>query len=152
MRVRTAKIRSPYPNSTPPAAFLPPTADTHVDSFPSVATPDPTPAHYPDMVIPPKPTFSPCTFIPLLWRSTRSKHGTWTNTRYQYEVFYSSILDPSLSYQYGILSFCADIDTGFHTGLINGNNPHSYTDSHKNYPDNPYVMNIYMEMNLNTIL
>ena len=48
-----------------------------------------------------------------------------TYTRNQYEVFYSSIIDSSLSYQDDILAYHAAIDTDFQNGLINGNYAHA---------------------------
>ena len=74
---------------------------------------------------------------PLLWISTRSNCGTCANTRYQDEVFYPLILDPSLSYQDEILAYHTAIKTDFQTGIINGTYPHAHADSYKIYPDNP---------------
>ena len=138
MQVSTAQISSSCTNSTPPGDSLPPAADTPVDISPLAPAPSPSPDPSPALIIPPNPGPSPYTLGPSLWRSTHSNFGTWNNTRYQDEVFYSSILDPSLSYQDEIITYHASIETNFQTGILNGTNPREYSASHKNYPDNPY--------------
>ena len=89
------------------------------------------------MVITPNPAPSPSNLDTLLRRRTRTNHGTWTNTRYQDEVFYYSILDPSLSYQDEIIVYREAIKTDFQTVILNGTDPCAYADSHKNDPYNP---------------
>ena len=136
MWVLTDQIHSSYPNSTPTAASLPPAAATPVDILPPDPTSAPTPSLYPALEIPPNRAPSQYPLGALLWRSTLTNLGTFSITRYQYEFFYSSILDPSLSYQDDILAYHATIETDFQTGIINGTNPRAYAASHKNNPDN----------------
>ena len=90
------------------------------------------------MVITTNPCLHSYPFGTSLWRSTHVKRGTWTNSRYQDEVFYSSILDTSLYYQDDILAYHTAIETDFKTGIIYGTYPRAYADIHKNDPDNTY--------------
>ena len=93
MRVCTAKIRSPYPNSNSLAAFLPPPDAPLVGISPPAPDSPPSLDIYLDMAIPTNPATSPPPLGHLLRRSTFLNCETWTNTRYQDEVFYSSIVD-----------------------------------------------------------
>ena len=65
----------------------PPVDISHID-----IAPNPYPS--PTLLIPPNQSTSPYPLVTLLRRSTRANHGTWTNTRYQDEVFYYSVIDP----------------------------------------------------------
>ena len=91
VNVGTAQKQSSYPNSTPPVAFLSPTAAPFVDISPPAPDPVPTTDHSPDMVLPPTPV--PCSYAlgSLLCRITHSNCEISTNTRYHNELFYSSI-------------------------------------------------------------
>ena len=139
--MRTGQINSSYPSSTPTAAYLPP-ATTHQGTppvDPSYPAPDDalTPNNYPALVLPTTPASYPSTSVPLLLRRTCANRETWDNTIYQNEVFYYSIFDPSFSYQDGIISYHATINTNFQTSPFNGTNNCSYADSHKIDPYNP---------------
>ena len=98
--VFTAQILLSYPNPTPPVVSLPLEADLPVDfsppDFSSAASPAPTTAPYPTLVIPPNPYPSQSTVGPLIWRNNYDNGGTWTNNLYQDGVFYYSILDPHI--------------------------------------------------------
>ena len=76
------------------------------------------------LVIPPNPTPYPSLLGTSFWRSTCANHVIWTNTIYQDEIFYSSILDTSLYYQDDILAYHTAIETDLQTVPLNGNNPH----------------------------
>ena len=124
--VFTTQIILSYPNPTPPVAYLPPEADLHVYSSSSAPAPAPAPAPtpttapYPTLTVPPNPYPSQSTLCPLIWRENYYNRGTWTNTLFQDEIFYYSIVDPPFSYQYEILSYHTSIDADFQTGLLNG--------------------------------
>ena len=70
VRVCTAQIRSPYPNSNPLAAFLPPPAAPLVGISPPAPDSPPSLDIYLDMAIPTNPATSPPPLGHLLWRST----------------------------------------------------------------------------------
>ena len=137
VRFCAAKIRSSYPNYTPTAASSSPAAAPLVDISPPDPSPDPTNASSTTPVIPQNPTPSSSPLGLLIWRITHANRGAWNNTIYQYKVFYSSILDPSLSYQYDIITYHAAIETELKTSLINRTNLCSYAAINKNNPDNP---------------
>ena len=126
-----------YNNSIPPTESLPHTAATPIDiSLPAPAY-APSPSTSPELKIPPNPAPSSSLLRPSIWRSTRANRGTWTNTRYQDELFHSSILDTSLSYQDDILAYNESIKTNVQTGFLNRNDNRAYVASKKNDPDNP---------------
>ena len=131
VQVLNAQILSLYSNLNPPSTSLPPIAAPTIDISPyaPATTHAPTPDPSTGMVIPPTPDPFPYPLGTSLCRSTCANRGTYKNTRYQDEVFYFSILDPSLSYQYDITAYRASIGTDFQTGLINGTNPRAYADS-----------------------
>ena len=87
MQVCTSQILSLYPDSNPPVASLPPSYAPPVGISPPATTHVPTPTPSPALVIPPNPSPSPSPLGTSLRRSTRANRGTWTNTKYQDELF-----------------------------------------------------------------
>ena len=75
---------------------------------------------------------------PPLRRSTRSRLGTVSSTRFQDEVFYSNLQSSSQSHQNQIIAYHAALKTDYETGIYNGLDPRAYAPGNKLHdPDQP---------------
>ena len=101
--------------------------------------PHPAPATTPDIFPAPLPPPNTNIFTSpsrtFLCRITNTNQETCNNNRYKDQLFYHSILDPSLSYQDEILYFHADTETYFQSGLLIWTDLCEYVDSHKSDPN-----------------
>ena len=82
MQVCTSQFRLPYPNSTPPVAYLPPVDASPVDISPPDTTPYTSPDPYSVLLIPPNTSPYPYTLGNFLRWITCANRGTWNNTIY----------------------------------------------------------------------